>query len=247
MRINPVTAAAAAFCLLIISCGQENSETPLSRLSGQLTNSGGEVIYLEQMTAQGTKTIDTATVNETGAFAFYRGIPEKGFYRIRISERNFATLVLDSTETVTITGSAADLGNTFAVEGSEDSKLLWQFTLDSRSSYRTRDSLQRAFEMFINSMPGKMDSVRMDSMSRVIEGPFDTLVNRHNRYITAFIDRNLTSFVSLAAVQELNPEEYFPYYIKIDEAMMKKYPSSPYVILFHQNVEALKSKPQQQP
>ncbi len=239
MKVKNLVPVIAVLCF---SCGGEQQTNVEPLLKGKLINPNGATVFLEQMSAQGMAPIDTCTLDENGEFSFDVKITEKGFYRVRISENNFATLILDTNEHVSLEGNAADLGNSFRIKGSPDSELLAQFTEDSKASYRRRDSLRSVFNVFINSM-GKMDSTRMDSMSKAIEGPFDTLVQQHNRYILAFLDKNPTSFASLAAVQELDPNEFFPYFEKLDAAMIKQYPGSSYVQLYHQNLEAVKGLP----
>src|SRR5450631_2500297 len=104
------------FCAVLqfISCGnaqkQESRKSPFE-LKGYLTNANGEQIFLEEMTQKGANVLDTATLNAAGEFAFLKANPSLGFYRIRITGSNFAMLVLDSTQKVTVNGDARNLGN----------------------------------------------------------------------------------------------------------------------------------------
>jgi thiol-disulfide isomerase/thioredoxin len=161
-------------------------------------------------------------------------ITEIGFYRLKTNDRNFATFIFDTNQKVTITGDVADLGNSYNVEGSADSKLFWEVNQTSADSYRKRDSLQKIFQAFVNVT--KMDSLRIDSMSNALEKPYTELVNEHNQYLKAFIEKNPSSFASLAAIQQLQPEEFMETYIKLDEGLFAKYPNSPYIKSFHEGV-----------
>ena len=91
-------------------------------LKGKLGNPHGELVILERMGPEGLKKIDSVTLDTKGEFVMKPVIGEIGFYRLKISPKNFATFIFDGGQEVTIGGEAADLGNTYTVEGSEDSK-----------------------------------------------------------------------------------------------------------------------------
>ncbi len=225
--------------VLIVACSNSNADSKQGfELSGKLSNSHGEMIYLEQMSPAGLKPIDSIALNESGEFKMTPTISEIGFYRLRITKQNFATLIFDTNEKVKVNGDASNLGNSYTVEGSADSKLFWEVNQASAKNYGQRDSLQKTFQAFVN-MP-KMDSLRIDSMSNALEKPYMALIAKHNQYLQNFIEKNTTSLASLAAIQQLQAEEFMPTYIKLDEGLFKKYPNSEYIKSFHANVSSQK-------
>ena len=225
--------------ILVAACSNTNSSsTPGFELKGKLGNAHGDTLYLEQMATDGLKAVDTAVLNENGEFTMNPMIKEVGFYRLRSTDKNFATFIFDADQKVTITGDVADLGNSYSVEGSPDSKLFWEVNQASSKNYKKRDSLQKTFQAFVNMT--KMDSLRIDSMSNALEKPYTELVNEHNDYLKKFIDQNPSSFASLAAIQQLQPEEFMDSYVKLDDGLFKKYPNSPYIKAFHEGVAASK-------
>lgn len=219
---------------LLIACSNTSSNDGGFEMKGKLKNPAGETIYLEQLSADGVKQVDTAVLNDQGEFTIHHPIPEIGFYRLRITERNFATFVLDTNEQVSIEGDAKDLGNTYTVEGSVDSKLFWEVNQASMKNYRLRDSIQKVFQQFYQ-LAGK-DSARIDSMSNVLEKPYTALVDAHNNYLKNFVEKNNSSFAALAAIQQLPPEDFFSTYQKLDAGLYAKYPNSSYVKPFHNSV-----------
>ncbi|MDQ3047260.1 MAG: AhpC/TSA family protein [Bacteroidota bacterium] len=221
--------------IILAACSNTNPESIAGfELKGQLRNAHGETIYLEQLSPEGVKPVDTATIDEKGEFTMNALITETGFYRLKISEKNFATFIFDVDQKVTVKGDAEDLGNTYTVEGSPDSKLFWEVNQASANNYRKRDSLQKIFQAFMNT-PG-VDSVRSDSMSNVLEKPYNQYLADHNKYLQNFIELNTGSFAALAAIQQLPAEEYMSTYKKLDEGLMKKYPTSSYIKSFHEGV-----------
>jgi thiol-disulfide isomerase/thioredoxin len=237
MTMNFKTIIGAFALLTIAACSNSNSENEFE-LTGKFTNSNGETIIFEQMAPDGLKALDTAIIDENGEIKINVAIPEKGFYRLKISDKNFATFILDTNEKVTVGGNAADFGNTYTVEGSPDSKLFWEINQASMLNYKKRDSLQKAFQTFVNI--SQMDSIRIDSMSNALEKPYMVLVKEHNDFLKNFVEKNTTSFAALAAIQQLPPEEFLDTYIKLDAGLFGMYPNSSYIKAFHEGVSGQK-------
>ena len=230
--------------IFFASCGSNNSATEKKagfELKGKLSNASGEQLYLEEMTAKGVTVVDTTTLGPNGEFVFANANPVLGFYRLRITDANFAMLVLDSTQKVELTGDARDLGNTFKVEGSPDSKLFWEVNETSKHSYQRRDSLMRSFEAYANL--NKNNKVKIVEFNKKAEQEYDAESKYLNDYLLAEINKNPGSLVSVVALQQLAPElstdGYINAFKQVDEALVKKYPGSEQVKNFHQGVEGM--------
>ena len=179
---------------MVAACSNSNSAANKDfELKGKLSNSSGEIVFLEQMLPNGMVKIDSATLSTNGDFEIITKLPEVGFYRLRISEKNFATLVLSPNEKVTLNGNAQDLGNSYQIEGSKDSKLFWDLNAASSKNYRQRDSIQKYFESFASST---QDKSRLDSLGIVLEKPYTALVDAHYLYLKKFVETNLSSMTS---------------------------------------------------
>lgn len=227
--------------IFLASCGSNKpAEEKKSgfELKGKLRNANGEQLYLEEMSSAGTRVIDTTTVNETGEFTFSKANPALSFYRLRITDANFAMLILDSTQKVTLTGDARDLGNTFRVEGSPDSQLFWDMNEVSKKSYQKCDSILRSYEAYANLNKG--DKVKLQEFNDKAEKDYTAESKRLNDYLRGLISKNPGSIVSIIALQQLTPEYSedgnIAYYKLVDEALTKKYPSSAQVKSFHDGV-----------
>lgn len=216
--------------ILLASCANKN---PGFELTGKLNNPHGETLYLQQLSPTGVKEMDTATVDENGEFKMAATITEIGFYRLKITDRNFATFIFSPNEKVKFTGNAENIGIAYTVEGSEESKLFLEINKASMTNYGKRDSLQKKFQAFVNI--AQMDSVRIDSMSNALEKPYTALIDQHNQYLKGFIEGHLTSFASLAAIQQLPQEQFGDLYKKLDAELIKKYPNSSYAKSFHES------------
>lgn len=223
---------------MTLACSNTDSAKTDFELKGKLSNAHGETLLLEQLSTAGLKAVDSIKLDENGEFEMYPIITEIGFYRLKISEKNFATLILDTKQKVTLNGDAQDLGNTYTIDGSTDSKLFWDIGKASTANYKKRDELQKQFQAFM-STAGK-DSIRIDSMSNALEEPYNELVKQHNVYLKKIIEKNISSFASLAAIQQLPGEEFMDTYIKLDDGLFGKYPNSNYIKAFHEGVASQK-------
>ncbi len=221
--------------ILLAACSNTNPQSKSGfELKGKLSNAHGETVYLELMEPTGLKGIDTVVLDEKGEFTMTPDIKEPGFYRLQISDKNFATLIFDANQKVTLTGDASNIGNTYNVDGSPDSKLFVDIAAASTKNYQKRDSLQNIFQAFATKFQG--NTVRIDSMNKVLEKNYNALLSGHNKYLQNLIENNLTSLASLAAIQQLPAEEFIDTYIKVDASLFAKYPNSPYIKSFHEDV-----------
>ncbi|MEK6615637.1 MAG: redoxin domain-containing protein [Bacteroidota bacterium] len=225
------------FCFLFLfySCGN-NNENSNYQIKGTLTNSSGEFVSLVDVNSSEIKTIDSVKVNERGEFIFNKKVPEKGFYSIQISSSNYATIIADSTENIFFEGNAKNLNEGYTVSGSNDSETLLRFNDFTKKNFKKmessrmkQDSLRRVYEAYLNTTP---DSLFLDSISKMLEPVFNSfsedyrkLADETNEYIRNFVNENVSSFASLAAVQMLNPDKDIAYLIKVSNALTAKYPT----------------------
>ncbi|HET6244866.1 MAG: AhpC/TSA family protein [Bacteroidetes bacterium] len=214
----------------ISSCNQKSESF---EISGSFTNSGNEKIMLEELSINQVLPRDSATIDEKGNFFLTPKITQKGFYRLSINPNNYIILILDSAESVSITGDASNLAETYTVKGSENSMQLWELNNFLKNNYRTRDSIQQVFQQYVNHP-------LMDSMNTVLEAQYNISIANLGSYIKNFIDKNPDSFVGLAAIEQLNPDADFDYFVKVDKNLSAKYPESPYVKALSNRVADMK-------
>ncbi len=236
MKIKKIVSALPI--VLLVACSSTTQSSTGFELKGKLSNAHGETVRLELMAPNGVTAVDSVVLNEKGEFKLTPAIKEVGFYRLKISDRSLATLILDANQNVTVTGDAADLGTTYAVEGSADSKLFCEINAASTKNYRERDALQDKFQNF-SSTPN-ISPVRIDSMNKSLEKQYVALVGEHNKYLKNLVEKNTSSFAALAAIQQLPPDEFLETYIKMDDNLFAKYPNSQYAKMFHADVQSRK-------
>ncbi len=222
--------------MLLASCSNDKKNASFE-LKGTFTNSNGEMIYLEKLTNTKQINVDSAVIDDKGNFEFTNYVPKIGFYRVKVDQRNFAMLVLDSSDKVTLTGDIKDLGNTYKAEGSAETKLFIEYNSLAKQRDIRLDSLNKAFQTMMEA--SKMDAKRMDSLSKMFENPYNAIVNSSSKILISKLKENLGMYSSIMAIQSLEPDKYLDIYKKLDNGLAQKYPNEANVKMFHSMVEKM--------
>ncbi|PBQ33043.1 alkyl hydroperoxide reductase [Sphingobacteriaceae bacterium] len=223
---------------LLVSCNPSGSQGNFE-LKGNFTNSKGEMIYLEKLNGPQPVVVDSTVIDEKGDFAFKNYTPKIGFYRVKVTAQNFAMLVLDSSDKVNLTGNLNDLGNSYKVEGSPETKLFIEYNDISKARDQRLDSLNKAFQSVMEV--SKMDAKKMDSLSAIFEGPYNVIVENSNNKLLTKIKENASMYSSLIAIQSLEPDKYLDTYKTLDAGLAKKFPGDNNVKMFHGMVQSLEA------
>jgi len=137
----------AAAGLFLASCSQQTEKGDFV-INAHIDNAPLGTIYLEELTLQETKVVDTAVVKDaSGKFTLKGMLPEQGLYRVRFGdEGRFMVLGLDA-GTMSIEGDYEHLENA-KIENSESSVEIQQLineldkkTLPLRNTVNLLDSL----------------------------------------------------------------------------------------------------------
>jgi peroxiredoxin len=219
--------------LVLISCDKGKKNAPFE-LKGVLTDAKGETIILEKLTSPQPIVVDSATINEKGEFEFMNYRPQIGFYRIKLSQSNFAMLVLDSMDKVSVTGSAKDLGNTYKVTGSDETKIFLEYNEFSKKRDKKLDSLNQVFYNLAESR--QLNEKQRDSLSKTFEQPYTQIMTGFNDELSKKILANSDKYSSIMAIQGMEPDKFADIYKALDEGLQKKYADDKNVKMFHEIV-----------
>ncbi len=223
---------------LLTSCGSTKNNGSFE-LKGNFINSKGETIYLEKLSGTQPVVVDSTVIDAKGDFEFTGYTPKIGFYRVKANAQNFAMLVLDSADKIKLTGNLNDLGNTYKAEGSAETKLFIEYNDISKARDLRLDSLNKAFQVVMES--NKMDSKKMDSLSKFFEGPYNSIVNASNTLLLDKLSKNSSMYSSLIAVQSLEPDKYADIYKALDAGLTKKFPNDNNIKMFHNVVTSMQA------
>ncbi len=216
---------------LLIACGSGDTNTSNSKtINGNLSKlPEGTPIYLDYLMPTELVPKDTAIIDAEGNYSFDYSVENLGYYRLRINNQNFINLILDVNETPIINGDGTNLMDSYTVEGSQGSQGLKEFNIEVKKDYLLQDSLNRVYEANRNDpdLFVKIQTISISSETKL------------KAYYINIIDKNPGSLLSLAAVEQLDPEIYFEQFKKVDEALAKTLPGTPYYTNFHKKVEGM--------
>lgn len=261
LNIAKKTAFVLVVSVLLTACGGKEKGNSSFQLSGTFTNAGkGDVVYFEELAPGAKIVLDSAVIDDKGNFTFTHASPSAGFYRVKALirdnsgnpildkkgnidfDRNFAMLVLDSTQKIKITGDYKNLGNTYTTTGSEDTEMFLEFNKLGKEIQQRTDSMQQAFQARVGTM--KMDSVRMDSLNVVFGKVYNTMIDLYQERFAGLVTKCKSSLAVLAGIQQLNPDKYLNLYKEVDIALSNKYPKSKYLFNLKKDIAAYEMQTQ---
>ena len=89
-------------------------------INGTITQAKDSVLYLENMSLNGPKAVDSVKLDENGNFEFKQKAPDAPeFYRLRIANQ-MVNLAIDSTESITVKAAYPTMSANYEVSGSEE-------------------------------------------------------------------------------------------------------------------------------
>ena len=228
---------------MLFACGGNDKKNANFKLDGTLSNAtAGDVIYLEELAPGAKVVIDSTTLDDKGNFSFVNASPTAGFYRVKANEQNFAMLVLDGDQKITLTGDYKNLGNSYTARGSEDTKIFLEFNALGKEIQQRTDSMQQAFQSLVGTT--KMDSVKMDSLNKVFGDVYNKIIDAYQEKFSALVVKNKSSLAVLAGIQQLNPEKYIKLYKEVDVALSAKYPTSKYLANLKKDIASFEAQMQ---
>lgn len=131
MRKTVILAWVSLLAVLFSSCRKQ----PQFTISGKLLGADGEWIYLEHTALTETTKEDSCCLTESGTFCLHGTAPAyPDFYRLRVGS-DYAVLLVDSVEAISVNTSIDSLSLTRNIHGSDESVKIAEL----RSSLREND------------------------------------------------------------------------------------------------------------
>jgi len=177
--------------LVMVACGKKTNFT----INGQLNGGSGKTIYFDKLLLSSQLHTDSAKIDKDGKFEFKGSTSTPAFYLLKLSMNSYVTLLIDSTENVSITGSYKNFTRDYKVKGSIGSEIL--YNLDNRffkaktqiDSLRHLNALHKDDPLFASRIE------EWDAYSTVIKSD-------HSDYVTSFVKRNPFSLASVYALYQ---------------------------------------------
>lgn len=200
---------------------------------GEIQNMPKELtIQLYQLNPRQVEFVDSVTTHE-GRFGFTVEINEPSFYRLQLPDQSIINLILKPGEKISIKADYRTFQDNYEVNGSTESIILQQYNTLVKQNFIQRENLGNEYQQNIYHP-------QIDSLIKVYGQRYDSLIRELEEATVRLIDSMPFSFVALSAVEQLDEDKYYSYYLKVDSAFSIHYPQSKYFIPFHERVVKMK-------
>ncbi len=193
-----VVIAVAALTLFVIGCKEKSNYT----ISGKISNADGKMIYMEELKINGSLPVDSVKIDKEGNFKFQGSTSIPKFLLLKLSEKNFITLLVDSAEHISVSGDAANFSRDYAVNGSEGSGLVQELTLHLQQTNHKLDSLV-SLQTLYKERPGYTRQIKQWQEQSV------EIKQQQVNYSMKFVEEHPFSMASvLALYQKFDEQNY---------------------------------------
>lgn len=229
-KIYSIVIALAAFAS---ACNKHNGFV----INGKITNAEGKYLYLDELKVSSSVPVDSVKLKKDGSFTFKGKISYPNFYLIRLNKKNFVTMLVDTTEKITVYGDAANFSRDYIVEGSPGSLLVQELNNKLTKTKHKLDSIHNRINAFRSREDYSIQKIRWDQELADIK-------QSQIRYSTDFIQKHPFSMSSvLALYQKFDDSNYVIQDLQslkvAASALNTMFPKSLHVMALYANTKGL--------
>lgn len=189
--MNKIFPVLLVFAVLAFACNKPNGFV----ISGKITNAEGKYLYLDELKVASSVTLDSVEVKKDGSFEFEGNIKYPNFFLLRLNDKNFVTLLVDSTEKITVHGDAANFSRDYVVEGSPGSLLVQELNNKLTKTKHKLDSINARIIVFRTREDYALERVRW-------EQEMTNIKKNQIEYSTNFVQKHPFSMASVLALYQ---------------------------------------------
>jgi len=225
------------FLLTFNSCDQKDTVKTKAIIEGEYF-AFDEYIFLNRVTANNVRTIDSADLRAGEKFSFNIKAEDHTIYRLAHKELYPLMVVAKNGDTVKIR-QTNDKAWPYRVSGSEECMLLVNYLERLNRDHRKIDSLSAIFH-------NSQDHPDFINIREYLNKEFIRIHEGHKVYAREFVMANSSSLASIVVINGFfkefalfNHRDDFNYYEVVDEALMERMPQNKHVIDFHDQVRRI--------
>jgi len=142
--VKKIFSIAIAITVLTFGCKKPNGFV----IDGKITNAQGKYLYLEELKVSSSIPVDSVELGKDGSFKFKGKIDYPNFYLLSLNRNNFVTLLVDTTEKISVFGDAANFSRDYIVQGSHGSLLVQELNNMLTKNKHKLDSIRNNINAF---------------------------------------------------------------------------------------------------
>jgi peroxiredoxin len=171
-------------------------------ISGKITNAEGKYLFLDELKVASNVPIDSAKIKKDGSFEFKGILKYPNFFLLRLNEKSFVTLLVDTTEKIMVYGDAANFSRDYIIEGSPGSLLVQELNNRLTITKHKLDSIRSRMIVFRTHETYGLEKVRWEQELADIK-------KNQIEYSTSFVQKHPFSMSSvLALYQKFDDSNY---------------------------------------
>jgi peroxiredoxin len=217
--------------LLLLACAKEGNKNGY-QISGKIKNKQDAYVYLQELTLDDAKTIDSIKTDQEGQFVFEGVLQNPGFYRINIYNKQALTLVLDN-EKVEITADGTSQDAPYTVKGSKATQDLQNLN-EKANEFQTKVS-QMNLEYTKAAESNDIDK------KKKIEEEYSKLQTEYYRELKREFKKMDYSLTTILATDYMDPIDNFSFMDTIATNLKQKYPNSTLAKKFIEKTEKVRN------
>jgi len=224
------------FCstiLFTVSCSNQAQ----FKIIGHISNTEGQYIYLNKLNVSSEEKIDSIKLKKKGKFEFKGNVNYPTFFMLKLGDKKFITLLVDSSEQVEVYCDAVNFSQNYRVNGSVGSAQVQQLNDHLSETKHMLDSLQSLGISFINDVNYEVKKEKWKKeYQKVKQSQIDYSLN--------FVKEHAFSMANvLALYQKFNDNTYVIqdlYSLKVAASALNSfYPKSEHVKALYANTVKL--------
>ena len=147
MKLFRFLIVAALAVMAVSGCKKNNNFI----VHGKITHAEGNTIYLEELLLNSVKLVDSVKIDKNGEYKL-KGITSiPTFYLLRFNQQKIITLLIDSTENITVNADFSNFSDDYFVEGSPGSALVKGLNAKLNSTRHKLDSLNSLNNLYMGN------------------------------------------------------------------------------------------------
>ncbi len=179
------------FLLIIVLLAGACTDKDKLIVTGSIEGAKGKTLYLQHMDLNQTVTIDSIKIKD-GNFKFKQErLSEPTFLILKLSDKNFITLLADTTETIVVNATANNLEDSYEIKNSIGSAYIKVLNKRVRKLNNELNNLVAQYQAI-----GKSDT----ETKTKIEKDYSYLLSEHKTFVGEFIMENPRSFAGYYAL-----------------------------------------------
>lgn len=204
------------FTLAFSACNQDKNQ--IAQISGNIEGGAQQTIYIEQLKFTEAVLLDSAIIDDQGAFSFNLSYDEEGLYNLRINELQPIMFILDS-DKITFKGNIDHLDN-IEIIGSKGSNILKGYSNKSNQYMNEMHELSQKEEELIL---GQGTTEDFDA----IETQKITLNNQMKEFLKNFSDTTSSQTAAIiASINFVGDHDMFDYLDDFNKSIDKRFKRS---------------------